>query len=56
MTGFVRAALLAVALAAHSFSAMAADKAFRRDDLGDSAIRLEAQIKTEAGQVANHAV
>lgn len=51
MTGFVRAALLAVALAAHSVSALAADKAFRRDDLGDSAIRLEAQIKTEAGAI-----
>ena len=30
----------------------AADKPFQRSDLADSAVRLEAQIKTEAGQVA----
>jgi uncharacterized protein YfaS (alpha-2-macroglobulin family) len=33
-------------------SAFAADKAFKRDDLGDAAIRLEAQIKNDAGRVA----
>src|SRR5215218_7284734 len=35
-----------------SFAASAADKPFQRSDLADSAVRLEAQIKTEAGQVA----
>lgn len=52
MTGLVRAALLAVALATSSISAFAADKAFQRADLADSAIRLEAQIKTESGAVS----
>ena len=32
--------------------ASAADKAFKRDDLADAAIKLEAQIKSEAGPVA----
>ena len=31
------------------------DKAFKRDDLADSAIKLEAQIKTEAGAVSKSA-
>lgn len=52
MTGLVRAALLAVALATSSISAFAADKAFQRADLADSAIRLEAQIKTESGAIS----
>jgi uncharacterized protein YfaS (alpha-2-macroglobulin family) len=33
-------------------SAQAADKPFKRDDLADSAIKLEAQIKSEAGVVS----
>jgi len=33
-------------------TAQAADKAFKRDDLADAAIKLEAQIKSEAGPVA----
>ena len=33
-------------------TAQAADKAFKRDDLADSAVKLEAQIKSEAGPVA----
>ena len=33
-------------------SAAAAEKAFKRDHLGDAAIRLEAQIKNDAGRVA----
>ena len=33
-------------------SAKAADKAFTRPDLAEAAIKLEAQIKTDAGQVA----
>ena len=52
MIGLVRAATLCAALALGLASAQAADKAFRRDDLGDSAIKLEAQIKSEAGPVA----
>ena len=52
MIGLVRAATLCAALALGLASAQAADKAFRRDDLADSAIKLEAQIKSEAGPVA----
>src|SRR3981081_1600100 len=37
-------------------SGQAADEAFRRDDLSDSAIKLEAQIKSEAGPVAKSGV
>src|SRR5882672_5517014 len=49
MIGLVRAATLCATLALGLCSAEAADKAFRRDDLADSAIKLEAQIKSEAG-------
>jgi alpha-2-macroglobulin len=35
-----------------SLSATAADKPYHRDDLADAAIRLEGQIKTDAGPVA----
>src|SRR5512141_2769944 len=52
MIGLVRAAALCATLALDLVSAQAADKAFRRDDLADSAIKLEAQIKGEAGPVA----
>ncbi len=55
MIGLVRAATLCAALIVGLVSAQAAEKAFRRDDLADSAIRLEAQIKTEAGAVAKSA-
>ena len=51
MIGFVRAVTVAATLTLGLTSALAADKAFRRDELGDSGIRLEAQIKTEAGAV-----
>src|SRR5437764_13076472 len=52
MLAAVRAGF-AAALVAFSFSTVfAADKPFQRSDLADSAVRLEAQIKTEAGQVA----
>ena len=47
----VLTAALAFGLAAGLVSAEAADKAFKRDDLADAAIKLEAQIKTEAGPV-----
>src|SRR5690349_7091499 len=52
MIGLVRAAAFCAALALGLASAQAADKAFKRDDLADSAIKLEAQIKSEAGPVA----
>src|SRR5258706_1407812 len=52
MIGLVRAAALCATLALGLVTAQAADKAFKRDDLADSAIKLEAQIKGEAGAVA----
>ncbi|WP_424632035.1 alpha-2-macroglobulin family protein [Bradyrhizobium sp. SYSU BS000235] len=51
MTGLFRAFTVCAALALGLVSAQAADKAFKRDDLADAAIRLEAQIKTEAGLI-----
>src|SRR4051812_45383386 len=55
MIGLVRAAALCATLALGLVSVQAADKAFKRDDLADSAIKLEAQIKSEAGPVAKSA-
>ncbi len=57
MIGLVRAAIFCATLSFGLISAglppaQAADKAFKRDDLADSAIKLEAQIKTEAGAVS----
>src|SRR5215208_2699945 len=52
MIGLVRAATLCATLALGLAGAQAADKAFKRGDLADSAIKLEAQIKSEAGTVA----
>src|SRR5258707_7008187 len=52
MIGLVRAAALCATLALGLVTAQAADKAFKRDDLADSAVKLEAQIKSEAGPVA----
>jgi len=52
MIGLVRAAAVCAMLALGLHSALAADKAFKRDDLADAAIKLEAQIKSEAGAVA----
>jgi uncharacterized protein YfaS (alpha-2-macroglobulin family) len=54
MIGPVRALMVAAVLALGLTSAQAADKAFKRDDLADSAIKLEAQIKTEAGAIAKN--
>ncbi|MBB5047917.1 hypothetical protein HNR60_002674 [Rhodopseudomonas rhenobacensis] len=51
MIGLLRAVTLCATLALGLLSAAAADKAFKRDDLSDSAIKLEAQIKSEAGVV-----
>src|SRR5215467_7332457 len=55
MIGLLRAATLCATLALGLTSALAADKAFKRDDLADSAIKLEAQIKSEAGPVSKSA-
>src|SRR3981081_3730687 len=56
MIGLVRAAALcatlALVLVLGLVTAQAADKTFKRDDLADAAIKLEAQIKSEAGPVA----
>src|SRR5258706_12929410 len=52
MIGLVRAVALWAALALGLVAAQAAEKAFRRDDLADSAVKLEAQIRSEAGPVA----
>ncbi len=54
MIGLVRATVLCATLAfgLATVTAQAAEKAFKRDDLADSAIKLEAQIKSEAGPVA----
>ena len=55
MLAFVRASVAAalVMLAALApNAALAAEKAFQRDDLADGAIKLEAQIKSDAGTVA----
>ncbi|HVX79495.1 MAG TPA: MG2 domain-containing protein [Bradyrhizobium sp.] len=52
MTGLVRAVALCALLIMGMATAQAADKAFRRDDLADSAIKLETQIKAEAGPVS----
>ncbi len=51
MIGLVRAAAFCAALALGLAAASAAEKAFKRDDLSDAAIKLEAQIKSEAGAV-----
>jgi uncharacterized protein YfaS (alpha-2-macroglobulin family) len=53
MFAFFRAGVLAAAtascVAVAAFSASAADKPFKNDDLANSAIELEAQIKSDAG-------
>jgi uncharacterized protein YfaS (alpha-2-macroglobulin family) len=56
MIGLVRAAILGATLSFVLISgglapAQAADKPFKRDDLADSAVKLEAQIKSEAGVI-----
>src|ERR1700710_2679640 len=53
MIGLVRAAALCATLMLGLVTAQAADKAFKRDDLADSAIKLEAQMKSEAGPFSN---
>jgi len=55
MLAFARAAFAAALVLALSVPSLAADKSFKRDDLADAAIKLEAQIKAEAGQVGKPA-
>src|SRR5262247_440748 len=55
MRAFVRAAFAAALVLLFSAPTIAADKSFKRDDLADAAIKLEAQIKAEAGQVTKSA-
>ncbi len=58
MLTFVRAgiaAALVLLLPALAIQPAAAEKAFQRDDLADAAIKLEAKIKTDAGQVSKPA-
>ncbi len=52
MLAFVRASLTAALVSISSISAFSADKPYHRDDLADAAIRLEAQVKADAGTVA----
>jgi len=51
----VRAGLVAALIALAVFPAAAADKPFTRGDLNDAAIKLEAQIKSDAGAVSKPA-
>src|SRR5262244_1380372 len=51
MRAFVRAAFAAALVLLLSVPAIAADKPYKRADLADAAIKLEAQIKAEAGEV-----
>src|ERR1700752_1281924 len=52
MLASVRAGVIAALVTLASTAAFAADKPFQRDELADSAIKLEARIKTDAGTVA----
>jgi uncharacterized protein YfaS (alpha-2-macroglobulin family) len=52
MLAFVRASLTAALVLISSISAFSADKPYHRDDLADAAIRLEGQVKADAGTVA----
>src|SRR5664280_2095471 len=49
------AALMVLILALAVIPTLAADKAFKRSDLDDAAIKLEAQIKSDAGTVTKPA-
>ena len=52
MLDLVRASLTAALVFLSTISAFSADKPYHRDDLADAAIRLEGQIKADAGTVA----
>ncbi len=55
MIATVRAGVLAALVTLLPVAAFSAGKAFQRDDLDDSAIKLEAQLKTDAGAIAKPA-
>ena len=55
MFAHLRAGLVAALVALACLPAAAADKPFERDDLAQAAIRLEAQIRNDAGQVGKSA-
>ncbi|HMJ42074.1 MAG TPA: alpha-2-macroglobulin family protein, partial [Pseudolabrys sp.] len=55
MLTFARAGAAAALLALALMPAMAADKAYQNSELNESAIKLEAQIKTDAGTVTKQA-
>jgi hypothetical protein len=52
MLASVRAGVIAALVTLASATSFAADKPFQRDELADGALKLEAQIKAEAGTVA----
>jgi uncharacterized protein YfaS (alpha-2-macroglobulin family) len=52
MLALMRASFAVALLILSSISAFSADKPYHRDDLAEAAIRLEAQIKADAGTVA----
>ncbi|HEY0223080.1 MAG TPA: MG2 domain-containing protein [Pseudolabrys sp.] len=55
MLTFVRAALAAALTLLAVTASLAADKAYQRKDFDDAAIKLEAQIKSDAGSVTKQA-
>src|SRR5476651_1726896 len=55
MLTFVRAGLAAALMMLAVLPAQSADKAYQRKDLDDAAIKLEAQIKSDAGTVTKPA-
>src|SRR5450755_940203 len=55
MLNVIRAGLAAALLALAVIPGLAADKAFQRKDLDEAAIKLEAQIKSDAGAVTKPA-
>jgi hypothetical protein len=55
MRALVRTAIAAGLFLLSFVPTLAPDKSFKRDDLTDTAIKLEAQIKAEAGQVTKSA-
>ena len=55
MLNVIRAGLAAALLALTVIPGLAADKAFQRKDLDEAAIKLEAQIKSDAGAVTKPA-
>ncbi len=55
MTSWLRAGFAAALMVLAPLFAIAADKPFQRDDLADSAIRLEAKIKVDSGTITKPA-